>query len=236
MATQPAIRRNPSVIQDWNSSLSTAHDESFFRVARHLETAYAMWSVNLDEALSFRRTGRASHASDALGVSPALCYRLSHSLLGSLRAMLFHARHFGTAPNLAPLAACNFQLPSCQRAARVNTLVSKLLLTNKSQFQYKIAILLELVGNLSDSYIHISGELSGGSSMEEGLDWQSLDVTHYDLNTCLRESIVLLKCFLIALPDGQLAEFNLSLRHLMGDTPYPSATPSKILPIDVSLS
>src|ERR1700730_13866885 len=124
MAAQPAIRRHSSVIQDWNSSLSTAHDQSFFRVARHLETAYAMWSVNLDEAFSFRRTGRNSHASDLLGVSPALCYRLSHPLLGSLRAMLFHARHFGTAPNLVPLAAYNFLLPNSQRAARANSLLS----------------------------------------------------------------------------------------------------------------
>jgi hypothetical protein len=236
MAAQPAIRRNSSVIQDWNSSLSTAHDQSFFRVARHLETAYAMWSVNLDEAFSFRRTGRSSHASDLLGVSPALCYRLSHPLLGSLRAMLFHAQHFGTAPNLVPLAAYNFLLPSSQRAARINSLFSKLLLTSKSQFQYKISTILELVADLSDSYIRISGELSDGSSMEQDLDWQSLEDVHYDLNTCLRESIVLLKCFLVALPDGQLAEFNLSLRHLMGDGQCTYPTPSRILPIDVSLS
>jgi hypothetical protein len=143
--------------------------------------------------------------------------------------MLFHARHFGTAPNLVPLAAYNFQLPSSQRAARVNALFSKLLLTNKSQFQYKLSILLELVGDLSDSYVHISGELSDGSAMEEDLDWQSLEDLHYDLNTCLRESIVLLKCFLLALPDRQLVEFNLSLRHLMGDTPYEYPTPPQNL-------
>jgi hypothetical protein len=225
MAAQSATRRNLSVIQDWNSSLSTAHDESFFRAVRHLETAYLMWSVNLDEALGFRRMGRGSHASDLLGISPALCDRLSHPLLGSLRAMLLHARHFGIAPNLAPLAAYNFQLASSQWAARFNSLFSKLLLTHKSQFQYKLSVLLELVTDLSTSYVQVSGELNGGSSLEENLDWQSLEAAHYDLNTCLRESIVLLKCFLIALPDAQLVEFNLSLRHLMGDTPSGSPVP-----------
>jgi hypothetical protein len=225
MASRPAPRPNPSVMQEWSSSLSTAHDESFFRALRHLETAYSMWSVNLDEALGFRRMGRNSHASDLLGISPALCYRLSHPLLGSLHAMLLHARHFGVAPNLAPLSSDNFQLASSQRAARVNALFNKLLLTNKSQFQYKLSVLLELVTDISDSYIQVSGELNEGSSLEEDLDWQSLEAAHYDLNTCLRESIVLLKCFLIALPDGQLVEFNLALRHLMGDAPLSYPTP-----------
>ena len=225
MASRSGPRPHPSVIQDWCSTLSTAHDESFFRAVRHLETAYAMWSMNLDEALSFRRMGRGSHASDLLGISPDLCYRLCHPLLGSLRAMLFHARHFGVAPNLAPLASDNFQLASSQRAARVNSLFSKLLLTNKSQFQYKLSVLLDLVTDLSDSYIQVSGELNDGGSLEEDLDWQSLEAVHYDLNTCLRESIVLLKCFLIALPDLQLFEFNLSLRHLMGDAPHGYPTP-----------
>jgi hypothetical protein len=217
MAAQLAIRRNPSVIQDWNSSLSTAQDESFFRAVRHLETAYRIWSVNLDEALGFRRMGRNSHAHDLLGISPALCDRLSHPLLGSLRAMQLHARHFGIAPNLAPLAAYNFQLAGSQRAARFNALFSKLLLTHRSQFQYKLSVLLELVTDLSISYIRLSSELNDDSSLEEDLDWKSLQAAHYDLNTCLRESIVLLKCFLIVLPDVQLVEFNLSLRHLMGD-------------------
>jgi hypothetical protein len=217
MAAQPVIRRNPSVIQDWNSSLSTAHDESFFRAVRHLETAYYMWSVNLDEALGLRRMGRGSHAYDLLGISPALCDRFSHPLFGSLHAMLLHARHFGIAPNLAPLAAYNFQLAASQRAARHNALFSKLLLSHKSQFQYKLSVLLELVTDLSGSYVQVSGELNDGSSLEEDLDWQSLEAAHFDLNTCLRESIVLLKCFLSVLPDVQLVEFNLSLRHLMGD-------------------
>jgi hypothetical protein len=226
MASQSAPRPHSSVIRDWGSPLSTAHDESFLRTVHQLETAYWMWSVNLDEALGFRRTGRGSKASLVLGISPALCDRLSYPLLGSLRAMLFHARHFGTSPNLAPLAAYNFQLVSSQRAARFNNIFSKLLLTHKSQFQYKVTILAELIADLSFSYVQASAELNEGLSIEEDHDWEALEASHYDLNTCLQETIVLLKSFLLALPDTQLKEFNVSLQHQMASasdlaTPLP---------------
>jgi hypothetical protein len=219
MASQPAPRPRPSVIQDWNSRLSTAHDESFSRTVICLERAYSVWSINLNEALGFRRIGRGTKASLVLGISPALCDRLSHPLLGSLRAMLFHARHFGTSPSHAPLAPYNFQLVSSQRAARFNTLFSKLLLTHKSQFQYKLSVLAELVADLSSSYVQASEELNEGVSVEEDHDWEALEASHYDLNTCLRETIVLLKSFLLALPDTQLKEFNLSLQQQMAWSP-----------------
>jgi len=219
VAIQLAIRRQASVIQDWGSPLSTARDESYLRTVRLLETAYFMWSVNLDEALGFRRIGHGSKASFVLGISPALCDRLSHCLLGSLRAMLSHSRHFGIAPSLAPLAAYNFQLAKNQRAARFNSLVAKLLLTHKSQFQNKISVLVELVADLSTSYVQLSEELNEGISIEEDLGWEALEASHYDLNTCLRETIVLLKCFLLALPDVQLDEFNLSLQQQMACPP-----------------
>jgi hypothetical protein len=129
--------------------------------------------------------------------------------------MLFHVRHFGTSPTLAPLAAYNFQLVSSQRAARFNSLFSKLLLTHKSQFQYKLSVLADLVADLSSSYVQASAELNEGLSMKEDQDWDALEASHYDLNTCLRETIVLLKSFLLALPETQLREFNLSLQQQM---------------------
>ena len=38
-----------------------------------------------------------------------------------------------------------------------------------------------------------------------------MDAAHYDLNTCLRETIVLLKSFLRALPEDQVGGFQKSV-------------------------
>jgi hypothetical protein len=42
--------------------------------------------------------------------------------------------------------------------------------------------------------------------------WAEVDADHYDLNTCMREAIVVFKSFLIALPESQLAAFQNALR------------------------
>ena len=84
-----------------------------------------MFSVNLDEALGTRRSGRLSKAYQLLHVSPDLCHRLTWPLLNLLRAMREHAKELGTAPNLAPLDPENFHSSRGRRAALINDLISR---------------------------------------------------------------------------------------------------------------
>ena len=37
--------------------------------------------------------------------------------------------------------------------------------------------------------------------------WEAMNAAHFDLNTCLRELMVMLKCFLRVLPDVELRSF-----------------------------
>ena len=217
--------RSGSVSQDWRKPLSSEKTRTYAKSLRILETAYAMFSVNLDEAFGFRRCGRTTAACQVLSVAPALCRRLAvplHSLLG---AMLDHAKHFGTTPNLVPLMPENFQHGRSQRVALFNDLFSKVLLTRRSQFIHKIAALSDLVHELGSSF---EDALEGLNDEEESSyaepNWELLDSMHYDLNTCLRETDVLLKSFLHALPEGQLDEFRAKLR-ARGDAGSSSTEP-----------
>jgi len=180
-----------------------------------------MFSVNLDEAIGLRRNGRFSKAHQALSVTPALCKRLADPLLTLLRAMLVHAKDFRIIPNLSPLDPENFQRAKSRRAASFNGICSRIFLSKRSQFLHKISTLLELVENLNESFCHAAEELNDPSSVQPEREWELLDVSHYDLNTCLRESVVLLKCFLLALPEEQLLEFNAALN----GTRLPSSSP-----------
>jgi hypothetical protein len=188
---------------------------------RGLETSYAMFSINLDEAIGLRRNGRLVKACQGLSVTPALCKRFADPLLNLLRAMLSHAKHFRVTPNLSPLDPDNFQQAKSRRAASFNGICSRVFLSQRSQFLHKISTLQELVENLNEACSQATEELNDPSSVRPEQEWDRLDASHYDLNTCLRESIVLLKCFLLALPEGQLVEFNAALH---GD-PIPSSSP-----------
>ncbi len=202
----PTVRKG-SVSQDWRTPLSKDKSHVYMHILHRLETSYAIFSVNLDEALGLRSYGRIAKAQQVLSVSSALCQRLSAPLISLLRAMLVHARHSNTAPNLASLDPQNFQSARSQRVARFNNVFSKVLLTRRSQFLHKISTLTELVEELTSKFQASSEEIFGGDPVHPDGEWEILDASHYDLNTCLRETVVLFKSFLHALPENQLQEF-----------------------------
>jgi hypothetical protein len=53
-----------------------------------------------------------------------------------------------------------------------------------------------------DHFQETAEELADGVQVHPLESWSALDTLHYDLNTCLRESIVVLKSFLRVLPDA----------------------------------
>ena len=144
--------RAGSVSQDWRSPLNTQKSRMYLDTLSGLETAYAMFSVNLDEALGLRRNGRYGKAHQALSVAPTLCKRLADPLQILLRAMLSHAKHFRVVPNLSPLDPENFQQAKSRRAASFNGICSRIFLSQRSQFLHKISTLIDLVENLRESF------------------------------------------------------------------------------------
>ena len=229
MSSRVDQARNSSVSQDWRKPLTGEKSHTYLDFVCRLETAYAMFSVNLDESFGLRRNGRIAKAHQVLGVAPALCQRFAHPLQSLLRAMLEHAKHFGATPNLAPLSAGNFQNPRSQRAARFNDLFSKVLLTRKAQFLNKISALAELVEELDYSFQSTAEDLAGGETLQPEREWELLDAVHYDLNTCLRETIVVLKSFLHALPDSQVVAFQTTLEAQAGSSGAPLAARARHL-------
>jgi hypothetical protein len=197
------------VFQDWREPLNSEKTAAYVKFVQKLEMAYAMFSVSLDEALGMRRVGRTGQARQMLGVSPALCERLSIPLGCLLKSMPVHARYFGIAPNLVPLHPANFQSPRSQSVARFNELFSKLLLTRKSHFVQKISTLEDLLEELEDSFVKKAEQLAEDESLRPERDWELLDAVHYDLNTCRRETAVLYKSFPHA--EGQLEGFQCTL-------------------------
>jgi hypothetical protein len=203
----PLSGRRGTVQEDWRARLPEEKLKVFTAYVRRLESRYGMLSVSLNEALALRHEGRLMKSCEAVNVTPSLCARLTEPLAALIRVLSEHAKHYGTIPNAAPLDAQNFQTVKGQRSARMSGLLSKVLLSQRMQFLHKLSTLLEMVENLGKEYCESAEELSTGLSTDPGQLWKAIDAAHYDLNTCLRETIVLLKSFLLALPDDQLVGF-----------------------------
>lgn len=208
--------RGMTVKDDWRGWLPEAKDEVFRFYVRQLEISYNMLSISLDEALSLRHGGRLAKASQAVCVAPDLCNRFAHPLVALLWSLSEHSKHHGTVPNAAPLNPDNFQGARGQRAARVSSLLCRILLTERSQFLHKLSTLGEMVEDLSQDFCAAASQIAEGPSINADAEWQAVDAAQYDLNTCLREAIVLLKSFLMALPDDQLELFQATVCIQMG--------------------
>lgn len=166
-----------------------------------------MLSVSLDEAIGLHYNCREHKAHQAVSITSDLCALLTTPLEDLLRSMLIHVQHSSVVPNTLPLNSDNFRGDRGQRTAKKNALFSRVLLTQRSQFLHKMNVLQELVDDLSKDFSAAADELSDGSPFEPQRNWECLDNTHFDLNTCFRESMVLFKSFLIALPEGQIQDF-----------------------------
>lgn len=209
-------RRSMSVKDDWRAWLPEGKDQIFRAYVRQLEISYNILSVSLDEALSLRLGGRREKASQAVYITSDLCNRFAEPLVALLWSLSEHAKHYGTVPNAAPLDPANFQGSRGQRVARVSSLLCRILLSERSQFLHKLGTLAEMVADLNQDFSAAAVEIIGGDPIDIDSGWQAVDAAHYDLNTCLRETIVLLKSFLIALPEDQLETFQATVSTQMG--------------------
>jgi hypothetical protein len=68
-----------------------------------------------------------------------------------------------------------------------------------------------MVEDLAEDYLLCAADLYDEAAVDPAKMWELVDAYHYDLNTCLRETIVLLKSFLIVLPGSQIGAFQQSI-------------------------
>jgi hypothetical protein len=181
--------------------------QAFKVYSGEFETCYIMLSVSLNEALGLRRAGELRKSFQIVDVIPALCSRLTERLQGLLCSLDEHAKHYGVVPSVEPLDAANFRGSRGQRAAHCSSLLSAVLLTQRAQFLTKITALKHMVGDVGVDLREAAQDISSAPENARDRLWAALDDDHFDLNTCLRESMVLLKCFLRILPDDQLTRF-----------------------------
>ncbi len=204
--------RGKSVKDDWRAWLPEAKAHVFRDHVHQLESNYVMLSVSLDEAIELEQLGQPGKSQQAVGITSSLCKLLTQTLGGLLRALSEHAKHYGTIPNAVPLDPANFQGQRGQRSARMSSLLNHVLLSQRLQFLHKLSTLEEMVEDLGKDFRHAADDLAEGASLNPPKMWAAVDAGHYDLNTCLREAIVVFKSFLIALPEDQLGAFQNAVR------------------------
>jgi hypothetical protein len=161
-----------------------------------------------------------------VGFSADIVARLALLLVRACELMEKEVRHFASLPSVEPLQQSNFRLAASQKTASWNTLMHKVLFAARNQYFYKVRALSGLVEYLATEFqanvdaIHRSNSQSRVNSRA----WSMLEPLHHDLNICLRESEVVLKSFLRALPPPMVSGIRVRLEATV-ETPSRAVRP-----------
>jgi hypothetical protein len=196
------------VCEDWIGAMSPEKRQAFDSTIQRWNMSYVMGSIALDEAFALRNKGDILHARQQAEVSSELLLRLSADLVRSAEIIQDGARHVVDLPLVEPLKASNFRSASAHRAASWNTLFHQVLFSARSRFFHKLRALGNAVSELAIEFDRATARVAAGSAHDSLAAWPALEMLHDDLNTCLRESEIVLKSFLRAMP----AELTATLR------------------------
>lgn len=192
------------VLDDWVAALPREKSQVYQVVVRRWECSYAMMSVALDEALSLRASGELVCARQQVSIAAGLLGRLAPSLISLCDTLSGNGQYVSKFPVVEPMNAEFFRGDTGQSAASWNGILHHVLFSARSRFFHKLRILSHTLTLLENEFEEAASDIAKGMSVQPSDSWQRLDNIHYDFNTCLRESEVVLKAFLRMLPEDQL--------------------------------
>jgi hypothetical protein len=197
-----------SVDVDWFGGLPIAQLQAFRTYANEFEAFYLMLSVSLNEAIGLRDSGALARSHEALALTSSLCSRLAEALEDILLSLGQHSKEHETTPSVAALNPTDFLGSRSHCAALKNVICHRALFSHGARFLSKIRTLRAMVTQISRDFCQAADGLASHDTVgDSSQSWAVMDAGHFDLNTCLRESMVLLKCFLRVLPDEQVRDF-----------------------------
>jgi hypothetical protein len=199
--------RTRTVSEDWLANLPSEPGRLYGAALGGLEDSYLIQSVTLNQAFVLCAEKRYETARQCALTFAQMFDRLAQSLQGALQAMEEHGRHFGTLPNVHPLDPSNFRGATVQQVARLDNLLGRNLFKARSRFFHKLSALGDALTEVRRQSCQLVGELAGSDERALEDSCRLLEVLDYDLNTCMQETVVVLKSFFCALPGKELSLF-----------------------------
>lgn len=202
--------RRRAVLQSWRARLPEEKLRLFDLAEVELNACSTMLGVALDDALSFRADRRWSQAREGVAVSSALADRLADRLEAILEAVGEQGKHLVAVPEVLPLHSDFFGTAAAQSRARRSSILHETVLSIRGRFTKKLRVLNAVAEEATRHFQDKAAAIAEGAA---GVDeWEALIALHSDLDTCLLETIILLKSFLHVLPPEQVGDFGKKLQ------------------------
>jgi len=195
------------VQEDWLARLPEERRAIFEAISREWEAAYAMLSVMLNDAMAERASGRLVQARRQSTMAGQLAARLVEAVVGPLDALRRRGRAGGSLPVVEALRPGHFRSERAQQAAAWGYLAHRVPLGRRFRFLTKLAALRRMLERAASEFCDIAQEVGEGTSVDPEACWRALELLHDDMNTAMRESVVVLKSYLSTACDNGFAAF-----------------------------
>jgi len=196
-----------SVREDWFTQLPEEKNRIFDNIVHEWESSYAVFSISLDDAMALRAKGKLTRAKQCVDIAASVVTDLTEPLASSCRTLEKWGRHLAVPPAVVALNPSFYRSESARQNAQWNQLMHRVLFGSRSRFLHKLRVLEMSVTTLGNEFHKEAEELAAGLHIHPDSSWPRLDELHYDVNTCLRETVVVLKSFMLALPPKSLSFF-----------------------------
>jgi hypothetical protein len=216
-----SFRRAQTVNDHWRAELPEERQRVFDDLRTQWEEFYAMLSVALNDAIALRSSGTLVRAREQAAFAAQLAVRLSDALLPTIAALKQRGRTGDLLPPVEPLRYDHFRGETAREAASWNLVLHWLVPGRRSRFAVKTRKLEETVAQVTRQFHEAATEIADGICVEPEAGWKTLEILHYDLNTSMRETLVVLKSYLLAASGEGFAAFR-------GRVHSPVAQPSSV--------
>lgn len=202
-----SFRRARTVNEHWLAELPEERQQLFDSLRMQWEEFYAMLSVALNDAIALRSDGTLIRAREQAAFAAQLAVRLSNALLPAIAALQERSATDDSLPPVEPLRSHHFRGETAREAASWNLLLHWLWPARRSRFALKTRKLDETVTELTHQFREYATEIAEGTCVEPEEGWKTLEILHYDLNTSMRETLVVLKSYLLTTSGDGFAAF-----------------------------
>ena len=205
--TKGLVLGKRSLGEQWVGWLPPCKAETFAALTAALRADSGMLAVALNEGVGLSRLGSPSPCSELACICAELFDRLAGRLEAALRSLYRHSLNLPLLPKTSPLNADFFRSEPAKRQAKRNRFLANVLLTSNSRFSLKLEDLASIVCDLATEVRPLAARMHQVTAAHPLFDWGQLEVLDYDLNTCLAETLVVLKSFFYVLPDADTPLF-----------------------------
>lgn len=143
-----------------------------------------------------------------------LATRLVQIVDAALVALRRRGREGDSLPVVQGLRPEHFRSEAAQQSAAWSYLANGLPLGRRLRFLLKLTALGRMLERTRAEFCSVAEEIAEGTSVSPEAGWRSMELLHDDLNTAMREAVVVLKSYLSAAGASGFAAFRQQMRGL----------------------